>query len=563
MIALLKPHSLTVKNYFRAERFALNLSERQSTASITVGPEAPVIGVNDWLMDDKDPGAGIVWRVKTVDTDYATDTRTIQCEHLICGLRDLVMFGEVKPGDMAGNAKAEKCTAKQAVQYILKKQEDWTLGSFGYDKTAPYNFNGDDLLSALETVSSSLMDAWWSYDFTEYPFKLNIKKKNTAVACEMRMDRNIRTLKKTIDRSRMYTRFYPIGKNNIKLGGGGYVSKNEKAYGVVCKVETDQDKDTTEKLKAWAEERLNNHAEPMVTVTISGLDLSAATGESIDKLTLGKICRVPLPEYGTTITEIISRLSWGDKIADPESVSITLANQAEDVANIINNIQKSGGGGGRAAAKNAEEDHAWFVDTTEKVGMVAEAVAGPGANKDWSRVTQIYADGEGLHASVVHAQKDIVDAQSSIEANEKAIGLEVKRATEKEGKLSGRIDVQADQIGLVVKKKNGEYVVNAASIVIGINDDDTSSIKLDADKVELGNYATVGALDAVSGNFDKLVSGDTTATFLKATSMGTSSLAVNPGGSFMFRSYAVQWKLLSYKDSNGNDAEMYVLGRST
>ena len=469
MIALLKEHSLTVKSWFEAERFALTLSERQSTASITVGPDAPTIGVNDWLMDDQDPGKGIVWRVKSVDTDYATETRTIQCEHLITALRDLIMFGETTPGDMAGNAKAKECTAKQAVQYILKQQSDWTLGSFGYSKSAPYNFNGDDLLSALETVSSSLMDAWWSYDFASYPFKLNIKKKNTAVSCEMRMDRNIRTLRKTIDRTRMYTRFYPIGKNNLKLGGKGYVSKNEKLYGVVCKVETDQNKDTTEKLQAWAEERLNNHAEPIVTVTISGLDLSAATGETLDRLRLGTVCQVPLPEFSTTITEIISKLSWSDKLADPESVSITLANQVEDVASIINNLVKGGGGGGRAAAKNAEEDHAWFVDTTEKVGMVAEAVAGKGADKDWSRVSEIYADGTGINARVTKTEKDVVTMSTEIKATEDGL-----KSTVKKGHIISEINQTAEAVTISANKINlkglvqalnlGAYNINAGNI---------------------------------------------------------------------------------------------------
>ena len=505
MIALLDGHSTKVKAWFQAEKFALNLSERQSTANITIGPEAPVIGVNDWLRDEEEPGAGIIWRVKTIETDYATDTRTLNCEHLIAALRDLVMFGEVKPGDMAGNKKATNCTAEQAVKYILKQQKDWTLGGIGYTKSAPYNFNGDDLLSALETVSSSLMDAWWSYDFSVYPFKLYIRPKNTQVACEMRMDRNIRTLKKTIDRSRMYTRFYPIGKNNLKLGGGGYVSKNEGLYGVVCKVETDQDKDTAEKLKAWANEKLNNHAEPSVTVTISGMDLSDATGESLDRLTLGTVCRVPLPEFSTTITEIISRLSWSDKLADPESVSITLANQVEDVANIINNLVKSGGGGGRAAAKAAEEDHAWFVDTTEKVGMVAEAVAGPGADQDWSRVSEIYADGTGLHAHVTRTEKDLVVAQSRIDVNENSITAEVKRATKAEGNLKASIKVNADNIELKVSKNN---------IISSINQT-AESVTINASKINLSGYVTTSQLQSTQADIDNLKTGVTRASYLK------------------------------------------------
>ena len=460
MIALLKAHSLTVKNYFEAERFALNLSERQSTASITVGPRAPEITVNDWLRDEHGPGAGIVWRVKSIDTDYATESRTLNCEHLITGLRDLVMFGEVTPATITGNKKATSCTAEQAARYVLKGQGDWTLGSMGFSKSAPYNFNGDDLLSALETISGSLLEAWWSYDFTSYPFKLHIKPKSTQVACEMRMDRNIRSLKKTVDKTRMFTRFYPIGKNNLKLGGGGYVEKNANLYGVISKVETDGEKASAAELKAWAEEKLNNHAEPLVTITITGLDLSEATGEPLDRLTLGTVCRVPLPEFETIITERITRLSWGDKLADPESVSITLANQVEDVASIVNRIQKAVGSGGRSAAKKAGEDHAWFVDTEDHVGMVAEAVAGPGADKDWSRVSSIFADGSGIHQRVTKTEGDLVVAEQRIETTETSWTNTVS-AIGKNGKIT------VGSICLAINKSGDpEAVINASKIYL-------------------------------------------------------------------------------------------------
>lgn len=480
MIALLKAHSLTVKNHFEAERFALNLSERQSTASITVGPRAPEITVNDWLRDEHGPGAGIVWRVKSIDTDYATESRTLNCEHLVTGLRDLVMFGEVTPATITGNNKATSCTAEQAARYVLKGQEDWVLGSMGFSKSAPYNFNGDDLLSALETISGSLLEAWWSYDFTSYPFKLNIKPKSTQVACEMRMDRNIRSLKKTVDKTRMFTRFYPIGKNNIKLGGGGYVEKNANLYGIISKVETDGEKASAAELKAWADEKLNNHAEPLVTITITGLDLSEATGEPLDRLTLGTVCRVPLPEFETIITERITRLSWGDKLADPESVSITLANQVEDVASIVNRIQKAAGSGGRSATKKAGEDHAWFVDTEDRVGMVAEAVAGPGADKDWSRVSSIFADGSGIHQRVTKTEGDVVVAEQRIESTERSWTNTVS-AIGKDGKITvGSICLAINDSG------DPEAVINAKKIyLLGQTIANTVTAELIQSKVNL------------------------------------------------------------------------------
>lgn len=51
----------------------------------------------------------------------------------------------------------------------------------------------------------------------------------------------------TVDRSRMFTRFYPIGNDNLTLPGG-YVSRNENLYGVISKTETDQSRKTVGEL---------------------------------------------------------------------------------------------------------------------------------------------------------------------------------------------------------------------------------------------------------------------------------------------------------------------------
>ena len=530
MIQLLQRNSLTVANTFLAEKFALNLCERQSTATVTIGPEAPTISVGDWLRDTEDPGAGIVWRVKSVDTDYGGNTRTLQCEHMINSLKDMIMFGEVTPEKISGVKKAEECTAIQAVRYILKQQSIWALGDFAYSKSNPYSFNGDDLYSALETVSSSLMDEWWSYDFSVYPFKLSIKKKETEATCEMRTDRNIQSLKKTVDRSRMYTRFYPIGKDNLMLDEK-YIGKNEGTYGVICKVETDNSKGTKKKLKNWANERLNHHAEPTVTVTISGMDLAYATGEPLDRLTLGKVCRVPLPEFSTTITERISKLSWGDKIADRESVTITLANEYVDLATIVNNLQKDSSKGGRSSAKNSEEDHAWITDTTEKVEIVAEAVGGkgPDGKPNWSRVSSLTVDGNGIDARVTKTEGDMVKAQSQIKQTETSI-TQVVTAVGSNGK------------------------VTAASIMTSINNDH-SEIRISADKVFLeGNISLNSVLKVLSNTatFTGLVQfGTDTATRIRIGSgyVSTPNIRIGSGTQTHQVNFAVLDKMVKTMES--------------
>ena len=478
MIALLNGKSLEVKNRFLPERMSLSLSERGSTAVLTLGPECPALQVGNWLKDETNPGRGIIWRVKSIETQYDTNTRTVQLEHVINALKDTVMFGEITAETISGKKGATSCTATQALSYVLNKCKEWTLGSCDYGKVSnAYSFNGDDLYSAIETISSTCEDCWWTYDLTVYPFKLSLKKQSTAVACELRSDRNITTLRRTIDRSRMYTKVYPIGENNLTIGGSNYLIKNTALYGTVEKVITDTSITTAAALKAWAQERLNRHCEPSVTVTISGIDLSRATGEPLDRLTLGVVCRVPLPEFNTTITERITKLSYSDKIGNPDSVTITLANELLDVAKIINSMQSSSSSGSRRGAKKAEEDHAWIEDATDHVRIVAEAVAGTDKDGkvDWSRVASLNVDGNGIEQRVTTTENGLVTAQSGVDVHEKNITQFVK-AIGKDGKIT------------------------AASICTSINNG-SSSVAINADHVVIkGTKTTLGSMfTTVSG----------------------------------------------------------------
>ena len=477
----LQGHTLTPVDLFSPESMALTITERSSTAQITQGLDAPSLQAGDWLLDPTDPGAGIVWRVKTADSVYSGRTVTYTLEHIIQTLRDIAMFGEVKPDTITGIEGAETCTARQAAEYVLSRQDVWVLGDFEYTDSAAYSFNGDDLFSAMEKITSTLDDPWWDYDLSALPFKLHIRRKSSAAACEMRMGRNIATLRKTVDRSQMYTRIYPIGKKNLHLSGE-YLSRNESVWGRKDRVETDQSKETEEMLRLWALDRLKRHCEPAVTITIGGLDLSRATGETLDRLVIGTLCRVPLPEFGVTITERITKLSWKDKIKEPENVTVTLCNTRQDIASIISEQIAGGGGGARADAKEAEEDHAWFVDTTSHVAMVAEAIIGrDGETVDWSRVAEIIVDGSGIHQQVVSAQGSLVTAFFRLDANDESLtslfqktgvdGLdqgdtlyscltqtaeslssEIVRATSAEGSLASRLTQTADSITAEVNR---------------------------------------------------------------------------------------------------------------
>lgn len=378
---LLTSGSLTPVKLIDEQEKELTICERDSTASISV-TSTDGISVNSWIKDDNGPGTGIVWRVKGIRQNFGKGLPEVDLEHVINTLKDRILFGEITPETIAGSG-ATTCTALQAVTYILNQQSDWVLGTFSFSSvSSAYKFDGDNLLDALKKVSNTLEEPCWSYDMSSYPFTLNITAKPSGVACEMRAGRNLETISRTIDKTGMYTRFYPIGKDDLHISGN-YVSKNESTYGIISKVETDQSIDTTAGLTAWANERLNKHAQPRVNITAKGLAIADATGEALDSLTLGRICRVPLPEYSTTIEERITELHYADAKNKPEDVNVTLSNEKDDrttFAQLISNEIKSGAGpggsGARGGARQSKEDHAWLEDNTDSIGMVVGTYQG-------------------------------------------------------------------------------------------------------------------------------------------------------------------------------------------
>lgn len=477
-MTMLIGHSLNEGSRFQPYSMALNLEEKESNATINVGPEAPEIKVGDWIQDLDEPGAGIIWIVKSVTTNVEKNTRTIALEHVIQTLRDVILFGEHTAEDISGGTT---CTARQAAEYALQRQSIWQLGAMEETSTQAYSFNGDSIYEALDTICGTLEDVQWEYDLTSMPFTLHIRKQPTDETSEMRMSRNISTMKVTVDKTRMYTRHYPIGEDDLHLTEL-YTSKNENIWGRVDKVETDQTISSEAELRAWSQRRLNRHCNPLITVTVDGMELSGSTGESLDQIMVGRKCRVPLPEYGTTVSERIIRVSWRDKIADPERITVNMANDVEDVATIINRQNSSTASASkssRTGAKKAGEDHAWFVDTTEHVGMVAEAVAGEGAATDWSRVAQVMVDGKGVHQRVTQTENDIVTHEARIEVTEQSIQQEVTARGQQGERLHSEIMQTATQIY--------QYVENEA-------DDMRSEIRQTASRITL-------AVEKKSDNF--------------------------------------------------------------
>ena len=511
----LNGHSLSKGAWFKPESQSMILTERNSSAQITLGPEAPEIGFNDWLLDETPEGI-IVWRIKINGDSFDTESRPIDLEHAIMLLDDTTVFGEWTTEEIGGS---DTITAKAAVEWLLSRQSDWRLGDFDYtDVSEPYEFENETILDALDGVSDTLEDCVWEYDMTVYPFLLHIRRRDTAVACEMRGGRNLQTLKRTMSRSGMYTRIYPIGKEGLNVSGD-YLSKNESVYGRIDHVETDNTKSTEEMLRAWAQGRLNRHCEPEVSITISGLELSAETGETMDQLKLNRVCRCPLPEFSTTIQEKITKLQWRDWIEDPEEVLVTLCNNTADVATIIRREKRDGSSGKSGAASArwgggvAASQRALFYEMFDECGHLhstlefsAESLRIHFDNLNESTRSEMQMTAESLRVQFendisstrslllmtaeslrIAFENDLSSTRSEFQMTAESMRIAFENA---DASLRSSISAEAGRIGLVVEGYGANAQVKSASIIAAITDNNgelSSSITIDADNVYIGN----------------------------------------------------------------------------
>ena len=336
------------------------MADDMSTASMTLDSDSPAVKCGNWVQIWAPNGTMCVMYIKNLRTDYNTDIRTIELEHCFALLEETVLFGEVTPATMGGSATSVSAT--KAITYLLNRQSTkiWTIGSCDFSTSTGWEFTNSNILSGLQDIAAAIQDCQWEFDQTALPWKLSLKKWPTAATMELRNNRNLRTLKITLDRTGMYTRVWPVGNKNLDIssvnGGKKYLDMNTGTWGIIGQVITDSSITSAAHLKAWGEAQLKKNAEPRITASIDALELSKETGESLDKIIMGRLCRVPLPEYGTTVTRRVSSLSWANCCADEYAVSVTLANEHKTISGLLKEKANSGSSGGRKSGAKTGKD---------------------------------------------------------------------------------------------------------------------------------------------------------------------------------------------------------------
>ena len=313
-----------------------------STAEMLLPPEAPDVALRDLIELYDHSGSVGIFRVTALETD-AAGTRTLLLTHGLCSLGDSVI-----------PAQGFMHSVPEALDALLACQAEplWIAGEVETpaDLTVIFATEYASLLDALYALTDMLPEGYTlDFDQTMTPWRLHIRALTDAPFCEGRLSRNVGSVRHQVDGSRLCTRVYPFGAEVetgritlVPLTGSDHAdSPAAKALGVISRTIRDDLIFDVPTLQTVAEMYLSRHAEPEITTVVTARDLSAATDETLDRLRLGRMCRLCLPEIGLTVHHRILAMDVPDVFGSPEECVLTLSNrrkqqtEAEEVAELV------------------------------------------------------------------------------------------------------------------------------------------------------------------------------------------------------------------------------------
>lgn len=547
-------HTMTLAGQIKPLSMSLNWRiNGLSSCNMTLDLDAdPALALGDWVLITAPMGhqSGVFY-VKSIKTDYVKLTSSITLEHTFGLLQEMVAFGDITPETIGGSGTTS-ISSTTAINYLLGRQTEtlWTLYQNDFaSESQGWKFQYQDIYTALDSIVSSIPKCQWEFDQSSLPWKVSLKAWPTSTTMEMRQSRNIESMSVTVDRSNMFTRVYPTGKKDLHIGsvngGTDYLEKNVSTWGVISKTLTDSSIDSATLLKAWAQAELDRNSEPAISVSIGGLELSAATGESLDALTIGRLCRVPLPEYNTTVTERIVELAWRDCIISEEQVQVTLANELRTIQSVLYELTKSGHTGKKSNTSkdcdlHEQEEHLEEFDNAD-IWVNRDSV--------WAVCGQynVITDSDGnVHLQIKDGSFLEVERDGVYETVGTSQAITEVKNTVTNTILGSALWTQRNNItgvvgefnvvgsganrrlviksggGLNVRRNNVEYGLydsgnlNAGVIVEKLSDG-TTTTKIKSDYIDIAGIVTAEAINAALANASILTSGEITAGSVEAT----------------------------------------------
>lgn len=443
-----------------------------STATITL-PKDEYLPARGFVELFTPYGSAGVFRVRSPHDAYGNETTTAELESAIAEVGDYLVKDEI----------SKMMAATTAVQTLFKhyKGTRWKLGSvsaLGTGKVAveaKYTRVLDAILSVLEQKPNCIL----AFDYTTYPWTLSVVAKGTTVTAEGRLERNVNYAQITYDDTDLCTRAYYQTYTTGSSGTTGkwtYKDANTKSkYGIVEKKLSTSSDLTASEIGTLVDTYLAEHKEPRISIDIDAEELSAVTGESIDKFTIGKLFRLVIPEYKVVVEKNITEVTWQDVYGNPKDVQIKLGKPEDTVITFLHDLDTTGstsssgggGGGGGGGGNNADSKWKEYYTTFERTD-------------DFIKMSAVRQD----------TTESILE-QAGLELNSRGV---LVYATDNKKMLGSQLNVHSDQIGMVIGTKNGKNYIKAAEIALSINEAGASVATINADHINISGGKDVQTL---------------------------------------------------------------------
>lgn len=315
-----------------------------STARVRLAAGQPEVKIRDFVELFAPSGSVGVYRVNELNTIRGGQGgQELYLEHALTTLSDSLAIGvQAMTGPVA--SVFATLLAAQDMPY-------WVLGDCDVpvDVEIVYEYTYDNLLKTIIKLYELLPDGYvLEFNTRVRPFVLHIRKVPEEEFCECRMSRNLDTAHIRFEDSELCTRLYPFGAGEgtdrielTTLTGKQYVDASTvDTWGVVTKTFTEDDIYDAMTLQDVANRYLERHKDPRLSVELDALDLYAATGEPLDRFRMGYMCRMPMPQYNTTMYERVISKSYPDVYGSPHNVTVTLSNKIKTVADEIASLMR-------------------------------------------------------------------------------------------------------------------------------------------------------------------------------------------------------------------------------
>lgn len=536
----------------------------------------------------QDGDAG-VYRVSSVSRSPATGETTVTLLHG----RDVFSDTVILQPELAfsGNAQQLLTYALANQTHFVNDQPLWILGTVANVAVEPRTISYDRASDMLSSIESELVDYHFEYDMSGFPWELSLVANSAEVASEFRLSRNLERVSVTVNDADLCNRVIVSanhesttdaaqdGKATPDAGKTTTVTQyftyqdlaSINEWGVCVKtadidVGDDLAHGVHTEADAWAAKFLAMRKNPQLQIQLSGLELCRLTGCDLDRVRLGMLSCVALPDHQVWFQERVVSINRQDVLDEPERITVSMANTLPRFSESLARIRQETAAN-TAAARSSRRSRSvtekevthweqvvrrtWgAVDGTglaqlHESGVVVDADQGVKIYSliqgDQSMLGQLKVNAAAITAEVQRATGAEGTLQSNIDIEAGKITAEVQRATGVENTLSGRVSVTEAQVGMVVEKKDGTNVIKAASIVAEINKttgDSNAIIQADHVYLDANKTANIGNSFFMSNGqiwIKKAVMiGESSHVTFNNGTMNAPTVQVNSGGALKF-----------------------------